>query len=111
VRLKSYRTFQLLVYAADVNLLEDNIDTISKNTGTLIDASKEVGLEVNLEKYVYVGVSGPECRPKSGYKNSKQIIWKYITISVFGKDSTTTPWPIVCKRTIPTERPLLVDET
>jgi hypothetical protein len=33
-----------------VNLLGDNIDTINKNTETLIDASKEVGLETNLEK-------------------------------------------------------------
>jgi hypothetical protein len=39
-----------LVYADDVNLLDDNIDTIKKNTETLIDASKEVGLEVNTEK-------------------------------------------------------------
>jgi hypothetical protein len=28
----------------------DNIDTIKKNTQTLIDASKEVGLKVNIEK-------------------------------------------------------------
>jgi hypothetical protein len=28
-------------------LLGDNIDIIKKNTQTLIDASKEVGLEVN----------------------------------------------------------------
>jgi hypothetical protein len=33
-----------------VNLLVDNVDTIKKNTETLIDASKEVGLEVNAEK-------------------------------------------------------------
>jgi hypothetical protein len=32
-----------------VNLLEDNVDTIRK-TVTLIDASKEVGLEINIEK-------------------------------------------------------------
>jgi hypothetical protein len=33
-----------------VNLLGDNIDTIEKNSESLIDASKEVGLEVNTEK-------------------------------------------------------------
>jgi hypothetical protein len=50
VRLKLNETYQLLVYAEGVNLLEDNIDTIKKNTVTLIDASKEVGLvEVNAE--------------------------------------------------------------
>jgi hypothetical protein len=38
---------QLLAYVHDVNLLDDNIDTIKKNTNTLIDASKEGGLEVN----------------------------------------------------------------
>jgi hypothetical protein len=40
-------THQLLVYADDVNLLVDNIDIIKKSTETLIDASKEVGLEVH----------------------------------------------------------------
>jgi hypothetical protein len=40
----------MLVYADDVNLLGDDIDTIKKNTETLIDVSKEVGLEVNAEK-------------------------------------------------------------
>jgi hypothetical protein len=55
----------LLVYPDDVNLLGDNIDTINRNTETLIDASKEVGLEVNAEKTNYVAVSSPECRSKS----------------------------------------------
>jgi hypothetical protein len=42
------------VYADDVNILYDNIDTIKKNTQTLIDASKEIGLEVNTEKTKYM---------------------------------------------------------
>jgi hypothetical protein len=42
-------THQLLAYADDVNLLGDNIDTINKNTETLTEASKKVGLEVNRE--------------------------------------------------------------
>jgi hypothetical protein len=35
----------------------DNIDTIKKNTDTLIDASKEVGLEINVEKAKYMLLS------------------------------------------------------
>jgi hypothetical protein len=57
VRLKLNGTHQLLSYVDDVNLLGDNIDTINKNTGTLIGASKEVGLEVNVEKTKYMLVS------------------------------------------------------
>jgi hypothetical protein len=52
--LKLNGTHQLLAYAHDVNLLGDNIDTINKDTQTLIDASKEDGLEVNVEKTKYI---------------------------------------------------------
>jgi hypothetical protein len=46
----SGESHQLPVYADDVNLLGHDIDITKKNTQTLIDASKEVGLEVNTEK-------------------------------------------------------------
>jgi hypothetical protein len=41
---------QLLVYADDVNILGRSIHTRKKNTGALVVANKEVGLEVNAEK-------------------------------------------------------------
>jgi hypothetical protein len=50
VGLKLNGTHQLLAYADDVNLMGNNIDTINNNTESLIDASKEVGLAVNVEK-------------------------------------------------------------
>jgi hypothetical protein len=52
--LKLNGTHQLLVYADDVNLLGDNIDTIEKNTESRIGASNEVGLEVDAEKTKYM---------------------------------------------------------
>jgi hypothetical protein len=49
VGLKLNGTHQLLAYADDVNLLADNRGTIKRNIETLIDASKDVGLEVNTD--------------------------------------------------------------
>jgi hypothetical protein len=42
VGLKLNGTHQLLVYADDVNLLGDNMDTIKKNTEILTDDIKEI---------------------------------------------------------------------
>jgi hypothetical protein len=57
VVLKLNGTHQRLAYADDMNLLGNNMGTIKKNTETLIDASKEVGLEVNVEKTKYMLLS------------------------------------------------------
>jgi hypothetical protein len=50
VELKLNGTHQLLAYAYDVNLLCDNIVNTNKNTETLIDANKWVGIEIDAEK-------------------------------------------------------------
>jgi hypothetical protein len=53
-------TPQRLAYVGDVNLLRDNIGNINKNTDSLIGVSKDVGLEVNVEKTKYMLVSGDQ---------------------------------------------------
>jgi hypothetical protein len=47
-------THQLLAYADNVNIVGKDIDTIQKNTKALLDAGKEVGLEVNPEETKYI---------------------------------------------------------
>jgi hypothetical protein len=52
--LKLNGTHKLLTYADGVNILGEIVDTIQKNTEALLDASKEVGLEVNPGKTKYM---------------------------------------------------------
>jgi hypothetical protein len=59
---KSDETHDLLANADDVKLLGDSLDAI-KNTETVIDASKDIRLEVNSRR-IYVVVSSPEYRTK-----------------------------------------------
>jgi hypothetical protein len=39
-------THQLLVYADDVNWLDDSVNAIQENTETLLEASRDTGLEI-----------------------------------------------------------------
>jgi hypothetical protein len=70
VGLKLNGTHQLLAYADDTNLLGDNIDTTSRNRETLIDVSKEVGLEVNIDKTKYIFMS---CDQNAGQKRDIKL--------------------------------------
>jgi hypothetical protein len=71
VGLKLNGAHRLLVCADDVNLvLGDDIDTVKKSTETLIDASKEAGLEVNRRKTEHI--SSPECRQNYDIKTANK---------------------------------------
>jgi hypothetical protein len=54
---------QLLVYADDDSLLGDSINTIKENSETLLEASGDIGLEINVEKTKYMIMSR---HPNSG---------------------------------------------
>jgi hypothetical protein len=59
-----------LVYADDDNLLGDGIKTIKKNTETLLEVSRDVGLEISAEKTKYMIMS---CHQNSGQNQNIRI--------------------------------------
>jgi hypothetical protein len=48
---------QLLVYTINVNLLGDSINTIKENSKTLLEASRDISLEINADKTKYMIMS------------------------------------------------------
>jgi hypothetical protein len=57
VGLELNETHHLLVYADDVNLLGDSVNTIKENSETLLEAGGNIGLEINAEKTKYMIMS------------------------------------------------------
>jgi hypothetical protein len=63
-------TNQLSVYADDINLLGDSINTIKENTETPSQVSKDIGLEINAGKTKYLIMSR---LPNSGLDQNMRI--------------------------------------
>jgi hypothetical protein len=51
-----------LVYTDEINFLDDSKNTTKENTKTMLEASRDVGLEINAEK--------TELRTEPEYKDS-----------------------------------------
>jgi hypothetical protein len=50
-------THQVFVFADDVDLLGDSLYTTKETTKTLLETSKNAGLEINAEKTMYMIMS------------------------------------------------------
>ena len=69
-------TYQLSVYADDVNILSGRVHAMQKNTDALVVASKENGLEVNADKIKSMVMSrdqnaGQNCNMKTDNNSLK----------------------------------------
>jgi hypothetical protein len=63
-------TYQILVYADDVDLLGDSINVIKENSESFWEANRDVGLEINAEKTKYMIMSR---HPNSGQNQNIRI--------------------------------------
>jgi len=62
---------QLLVYADDVKMLGESVHTIKENAEDLVVASKEFGLEVNMDKTKYMVKSSDQ---NAGRSHNRKLI-------------------------------------
>jgi hypothetical protein len=63
-------TYQLLVYVDDDSLVGDSVSAIKENTESPLEASRDIGLQINAEKTKYMIMSR---HPNSGQDQNIRI--------------------------------------
>jgi hypothetical protein len=81
-------THQLLVHADNVNLLDDSVNTIKENSETLLEVSRDIGVEINAEKTKYMIMSR---HPNSEQNQNIRIANESLANVAKFKYSGTTP--------------------
>jgi hypothetical protein len=58
----------------------------------------------------HLAQAGRKMLRKKSILGTSEVTLKLLRQEEINKQTKKTPWPLICKRTIPTERPPLVDE-